>query len=177
MMHDSRGETIVEVLLSAALIGLAITTSFGIARRSLDLGAEARERVQALKIAESQVEMLKFYADEEEAPRIFSQSGAFCLDHNRALSSTDTTTVPSEPSTWRSYPGHVEIKTTDLDCQATVAEGFPESNVEVSITHDPDGPNDGASIFDDNLFTVRVSWDEVRAGNRDQLVITYRLHP
>ena len=59
IQNAQAGETIVEVLLSAALIGLAIATSFGIARQSLDLGTEARERVQATKIAESQLEMLK----------------------------------------------------------------------------------------------------------------------
>lgn len=164
----NKGETIVEVLLSAALLSLAITVSFGIARTSLDLGTEARERTQATKIAETQVELLKFMANQ---PGNSAGQGIFTVHPPGYKFCLDVDAVA-----YAAAPGNVGIETIDLRCGGRLADGFPESDVEVSIDYSLEGP-DPANQFDNNTFTVSVSWDEVRSGDRDQVVIAYRLHP
>ena len=66
-MHSikQRGDTIVEVMLALTVIGMALGVSYGIANRSLATGQLAQERTEALKLAESQLEILKSYDDAE----------------------------------------------------------------------------------------------------------------
>lgn len=57
-----RGDTIVEVMLAMAVIGMVLGVAYGIANRSVTIGRSAQERSEALKIAESQLELIKEYA-------------------------------------------------------------------------------------------------------------------
>jgi len=59
MTKKQRGDTIVGALLAMAVIGMVLGSSFGIANRSLNIARSAHERTKALKIAESQLELLK----------------------------------------------------------------------------------------------------------------------
>lgn len=57
---SAKGDTIVEVLISIAIVGAALTGGYSLASHSLQEGISASERTAALKMAESQVEALKF---------------------------------------------------------------------------------------------------------------------
>ena len=54
-----RGDTIIEVLMAMTIIGLTFAIGFNIANNGLQTGRAATERGEALKIAETQVEVLK----------------------------------------------------------------------------------------------------------------------
>lgn len=54
-----RGDTIVEVLICLAIVGAALTISYGTARRSLFRIEDAHERGEMLAIAQTQLERLK----------------------------------------------------------------------------------------------------------------------
>lgn len=54
-----RGDTIVEVLICMAIVGSALSASYGITNRSLARTRGAQERTESLKYAEQQVERLK----------------------------------------------------------------------------------------------------------------------
>lgn len=54
-----RGDTIIEVLLAMTVIGLTLGISYGIANRAVLTGQLAQERTEALKLAESQIEIMK----------------------------------------------------------------------------------------------------------------------
>jgi type II secretory pathway pseudopilin PulG len=69
------GDTIVEVLIATAIIGLVMTVSYATAQRSVLVGRRAQERVEGLKVAESQVEILKSLAP-LASPNIFDASAA-----------------------------------------------------------------------------------------------------
>jgi type II secretory pathway pseudopilin PulG len=57
-----RGDTIIEVLLALTVVGLSLGIAYGITTRSLNIGQNAQERTEAVKLAESQIEILKnFY--------------------------------------------------------------------------------------------------------------------
>lgn len=77
-MKKQRGDTIVEVLLAMSVIGLVLGASFGIANRSVRLGQEAQERTEALKIAETQLEMLR--SEFKVNVALLTRSTPFCFD-------------------------------------------------------------------------------------------------
>lgn len=61
-IKNSRGDTIVEVLIASAVIGLMLTGSYITINSSLKNSRQAREHSEALKIAESQIEGLRSMA-------------------------------------------------------------------------------------------------------------------
>lgn len=69
------GDTIVEVLIAVAIISIVITVSFATAQRSLQIGRRAQERTEGLKVAESQVEILKALAP-LTTPNIFDSTAS-----------------------------------------------------------------------------------------------------
>ncbi len=78
---QQRGDTIIEVLLAMSVIGVVLGSAFGIANRSVATGRDAQERSEALKIAETQLELLKVYYPLE--PSIAVRSSAFCIDESK----------------------------------------------------------------------------------------------
>lgn len=56
---DQKGDTIIEVLLAMVVVGLTLGIGFNLARNAQQTGQVARERSEALSLAESQLELLK----------------------------------------------------------------------------------------------------------------------
>lgn len=76
-----RGDTIVEVMLALTVIGMALGIAYGIANRSLATGRLAQERIEALKLAEGQLEHLKsFDVGQVQSVRdINTSGGSVCI--------------------------------------------------------------------------------------------------
>lgn len=74
-----RGDTILEVLISLAVLSLILASTFVLASRSTAATRSAAERGEASKLASAQMELLKIYLSNggEEIP---SGNSAFCLD-------------------------------------------------------------------------------------------------
>lgn len=89
-----KGDTIIEVLIAMSVVGLVLGAAFGITNRAVLTGRAAQERTDALKLAESQLELLKVYAkDSTFNGGLFS---SFCIDQGAtsagvaAVDSNDT---------------------------------------------------------------------------------------
>jgi type II secretory pathway pseudopilin PulG len=89
MRWSDRGDTLIEVLFAIAVVGFVLGLSYASASRSLQIGRDAQEHVEALKVAETQIERLKYLAstvDPAEATPlndVFSAAESeFCLDDN-----------------------------------------------------------------------------------------------
>lgn len=90
-----RGDTIVEVLICLAIVGGALTLSYGLARRSLNQIEDAHERGQMLSLGRTQIERLKQYATTH--PEMYTPGGPnsivtagglgriFCIDQDMVL--------------------------------------------------------------------------------------------
>jgi len=79
------GDTIIEVLLAMSVIGLVLGMAFGIANRSVQIGQDAQERTEALKIVESQLEIFKSeYAGSADL-QARTEDNPFCLDTSTAI--------------------------------------------------------------------------------------------
>lgn len=76
-----RGDTIVEVLLSIAVISLALAISYSLANRSLRTGLSANARAEATAISQGQLELLK-YIRYQTPPANYNtfKTGTFCIN-------------------------------------------------------------------------------------------------
>lgn len=88
------GDTIVEVLLAMSVIGLILGMAFGIANKSVQIGQDAQERAEALKIAESQLEVFKSEFAGSAPLQARTEANPFCLDPSTAVLSIVDATQP-----------------------------------------------------------------------------------
>lgn len=77
-LKNQKGDTVVEVLLSVAVLSLILSISYGLANRSTMAVRASQERSEALKINEAQQESLKTYLSDpnHEVP---AEDVPFCL--------------------------------------------------------------------------------------------------
>jgi type II secretory pathway pseudopilin PulG len=141
------GDTIVEVMVVLAVLGLAISISYATANRSLLNTRQALENSQATELVRSQVEAIRSMACStgnincSANPALFTTGTSFCID----------TTASS----------YNVIPTTNPSCsQGTVPYG-------ISITYN-NTPTD--------TFTVVATWPDVLGQGNDTVTYVYRLH-
>jgi len=147
MSVRQRGDTIVEVLLAMAVVGMVLGSSFGIANRSLNIGRSAQERTQALKIAESQLELMKIA--EESGVSISTQTANFCL--------------------------HVPDTTSGVKVVAAGSNECEDIEGLYTIVIDPDGAN-SSKVFEIRIIWERLGAANANAADRqDTLSIFYKI--
>ena len=161
--HDSRGETIVEVLIAIAVIALTLGTSFALANRSLRLGIESRERGEALQIIEGQIESLKYvHANARESgleaqfDSLYRTNTAFCV---RAVESND--------------PNAHYRPATSPDCTVNSlgASGQADSRYRISIRYIADT----SPALNNSVHEFSVRWDRFGGAVDEPTRIYYRL--
>ncbi len=95
-LRDARGDTIVEVLIVLAVLGLAIGVSYATANSSLQTTRAAQEDSQATELLQSQLEAMRSLAS-TDAANIFQSGSAFCI--NSAFTTVvDTSLVSPAPA-------------------------------------------------------------------------------
>ena len=172
---SQRGDTIVSILLSIAVITLVIVLAYTLVSQSLRRGQAAREREQVKNLIQSQIEGLKNLAargEDDVTLNIFhddydeDQSGVpFCLEedgtitkdirYRKALSSTPgSSTFPS-------------VDQTD-DCETF---GLELENLWIIYDSADSASNE------QHLFTVRADWVSAVGGQESTLSVPVRIHP
>lgn len=143
----SRGDTIVEVLIAVALMGVILTGAYAISNRSSTGIRQGQERAEALKIAESQVEKLKV-ASASTSSDIFTRTDTFCAYIEASGASIKTVAVAD--------------LTPPQPCK--IVNGITY-DVAVDRTH----------AGNSHLFNVTVSWPSATGNGDDRVVMKYRL--
>ncbi|HVE80748.1 MAG TPA: hypothetical protein VNA68_01230 [Candidatus Dormibacteraeota bacterium] len=74
-----RGDTLIEVVFSVALLSVVLVAGFNVANASFRLGLQARERTEAVNLAQQQAERLIAYRDNRqklisESTNLFNQN-------------------------------------------------------------------------------------------------------
>lgn len=88
------GDTIVEVLIAMAVMALVLGGSYATASRALQVGRQAQERTEALKLVEGQVEQIK-YLSADPTKNIFSTTETnFCIDNSQKQNIAQFNTFP-----------------------------------------------------------------------------------
>lgn len=157
---NDRGDTIVEVLITVAIVSTVLAGAFTVTQRSALAVRDSQERGEMLQILQGQVELVRALAAKEstDTTGVFSTSPLyFCVKN--------TGGVPTrEPLSGFSLPA---LDSDALDNYAPCEFG-DSSRYKIAITYDDD--------IDDKVFTFTGRWDRV-GGGKDQMQLTYRVYP
>lgn len=166
LFSNSRGDTIMEVLISIAVLSLILAVSFALANRSSLANVQARERGEGLKFSETQLERLKTYLSSPGLPALPSSGQQFCMKQKSVDPAVPndigvgpelfTSAVSTNPTTitTASYPAA---------CKDT-----QNSRYHTVITRDS---------TDTNKFTVTSLWDSVNGNGIERNDLVYRIYP
>lgn len=162
--RKQRGDTIIEVLFSVVIIGLALGAAFTLANRSLNIGRAAQERTEALKIAESRIELLKIaYSQDLQitgSGNSISQAAAiFCV-----------------------YYDAVGIQATSVTSNINCSQVQPNNGVSYAVVVQPrkrvelvgSAAGGGGNVV--IQYDVTVEWDRISglSAEKDKLTMYYR---
>jgi type II secretory pathway pseudopilin PulG len=149
---NSVGDTIVEVMVVLAVLGLAVGISFATANRSLLATRAAQENSQATSYLQSQIEELRYLAPTDSGQNVFLQGQYFCVN-------TGTNTVVT------GFSGG--YNQTSLASYANYPAGCVKSFYHLAIAYSTAG----------DTFTLTAYWDDVQGQGQDTATLNYRVHP
>jgi prepilin-type N-terminal cleavage/methylation domain-containing protein len=66
LRHNQKGDTLVEVLISIAVVATVLGAAYATVNRSFKLGRQSQDRGEALRLLETQVERLKYTVTSEK---------------------------------------------------------------------------------------------------------------
>jgi type II secretory pathway pseudopilin PulG len=156
------GDTIVEVIIVLAVLGLAISISYATANRSLQATRQAEENSQATELLQGQIEALRSYAANlsTDPNYIYQASNAFCISSTGTVVTTplisNTDVAAGNTKTYGNYPNYA----TTNDC-------YQGKLYHIIIGYDS---------AQTDTFTARATWDDVTGQGQDTVTLVYRLH-
>jgi type II secretory pathway pseudopilin PulG len=166
---NSRGDTIVEVLIAIGIAAFAIGTSYAVASKSLQQAISARERNQAINVLENQLNALKFREQQTDAATFTSKFSTpvthFCLD--------ETATDPTVTSSWYPKPNNGAV-TADTPLQpgtapiSYAAACQKDTDYYVDITT----LNRGGRV--PTVYKINVRWERIGGGPVNEASVYYR---
>lgn len=109
---NTRGDTIVEVMISLAVLGLAFAISYSTAQSTLNDIQDSQEHSTALEHIESQVESLRYIANQPPTPGVSLSQYAFCITPSNPPGGGLTVTqftVNSPGQNPHNYPAQCQI--------------------------------------------------------------------
>lgn len=144
---SERGDTIVEVLITIAVVSLVLGGAYVTTNRSLLATRSAQERSIALKLAESQIERLKTIIAADPT-RIFGASVplTFCISNTNAV--IDAVAAPANCG----FNGSGAVTST-------------EPIFKIAI------------VRNGNQFNLTETWFSVNGKTTDTLQMRYRIYP
>ena len=155
--RNQRGDTIVEVLIACAVVGMVLVSSFAVVNRTLNNARQSQEHEEALKLAESQLEMLKGLTSSTYSNVYTNVSYQFCVQ-------SDNVTI--RPFTSNTYDKtQIDTSYYPSECQRTTPGGY---KYNISIHKD-------GTVAHQNVFFVSVDWYGP-TGGIDDVGLIYELY-
>lgn len=147
-----RGDTIVEVLIAIAVVSVVLTGAYVTTNRSLLNSRSAQEQSNAVKVVESQLELLKAMADTPGA--LTSPPASFCLTTSGGAPAVTNTSDPTQPCS--------------LNTQGVKAAAGEQPIYQVAISQTSPA-----------VFRLKAIWTDVKgdADNNDSIIMTYKVYP
>lgn len=141
------GDTIVEVIVAIAILGLSIGGAYALANRAFHTAQNTDERVEALALAQGQAEFLRDLGLKDQInilPAQFLAGDAFCFKDD------DGNAVAADDEYCDNY-------------------GPSDSIYDVSINY-----CGTAGCSPPNVFNIKVNWDRAGGGEVNSLTLYYR---
>lgn len=160
-LTNQSGDTIVEVLLSIAIVSLILGAAYVSANQSIKNVRRSQERIEATKVAEGQAEMLKAAIVSDNA--ISGLTTSFCLRYAGGASPISRTNFPAAFST---VPAN---STSDaLVNYPDYCKQDPNGGViyHLSITKDP--------TLD--AYNIRARWAKYGGTGIEEVNIRYKVY-
>lgn len=144
-----RGDTIIEVMLVLAILGLALSISYSAASTSLLAARQAQESSQAASLMQSQIELLQANRKQVDStqPNYIYQAGSFCMNPDPAANAVQSF-----------------ASGCDFNNDGSALEPAGRYNVRIDQTVA-------------NTFRLVVSWDDVAGNEENTATFFYRIYP
>jgi prepilin-type N-terminal cleavage/methylation domain-containing protein len=152
-----RGDTIVEVMIVLAVLGLALSISYATANKGLQQSRNAQEHSQALGIINSQIELLRTAYAAQAGDSV--PSSPFCLAPAAAGQTVNPTTLGTGATGFKN-----SVKTDNLTTTAYPGPCSQSGLYYISIV-----PRAG------DVYDFRVRWDGISNLGRQQEELTYKI--
>lgn len=146
---NSRGDTIVEVLLAVAVLGAVLGSAYVIVNKNIKSSQSSQERLQAIKLAESQYEKLKIYATSNT---LVFNSPDFCLT-----------------------PQNIRKLASDPDCTVDASGVATTADLKYRLLIHRDA-NVTYGLSTGVRFKLSVMWENVRGSGDDRLDYFYEVY-
>jgi type II secretory pathway pseudopilin PulG len=171
---QSRGDTIVEVLIAIAIVSLILVSAFVTSHQSLAATRDAQEHAEASQVLKAQIELARTVyaiAATDADNQMLTTHALFCIDGSSGTATVQTFTgsayaaggaklLPADTDTFQNYP---------KPCQSSAGSYNYNIAVENHWTNDTLIPND------DGTLVFHARWDNLRGGH-DEVTYTYRSH-
>lgn len=177
MRLSNVGDTIVEVLLGLAVLGSVLTAGYSLSTRSLSGVRASQERGEALKIAESQMELLRNYlygVTSTSSPQYADitidelTESAFCFYGNFPNSFQVT---GNEISNLTLYNGNANAE----NCRNGDNNRYHIAITTETNLRSVNGPNPSTPVdVQEVVFTINVFWDRIGGGEQQSLQLNYK---
>ena len=159
------GDTIVEVLVCIAILGAVLGGAYATANANSRINQASQDRLAGIKVAESQMELLKAYAS-SKPQETFAITQPFCLYYDEA-------SVP--PAVKAQIPAP-----TDGGAHCRVNSGGGSTTTDpsyyVSIVPEAGGTETYNSILIGQRYKITVSWDSIKGTGRDNVSYSYGVY-
>lgn len=155
---NQRGDTIVEVLISIAVVSMILGGAFVLTNRSLQATRSAQERGNAMKVIEAQLESIKSIAGGEDSDLVMGTSPSpptnFCI-------------VPTSLATASAGTNNCKFDTLGNNNNTT------EPVFNISITRTAVSGGEGYT------FTITNTWNSISAkggAGQERATMSYRIY-
>jgi len=153
--YGQTGDTIVEVLIAIAIVALVLAGAYKIATHSLNDVRQSQEHSEALKYAQSQLELLQSAAS-NPATTIFAQTYYFCMTSSGPQ-------IANTPAPGVAMASPVPTSNYIAACQQTNGITYNEA---ISAS---------SPALNQYVFTITVVWPSIQGNGNDQISMSYKL--
>lgn len=159
IITSSKGDTIIEVLISIAVISAVISGTFTILNRSVIQGRQAQERVEATKLASQQIERIKSIAptyNDATTPTALNalSSNNYCIATDRKIYTLSS--------------GSIAPLANNDDFTKYNANCVMSSRYHVGVVVTGTSP--------DYNLAITVRWNTLGASDRSETKLNYKIH-
>lgn len=145
---NSSGDTIIEVLISIVILSLVLTGAYVTSNASFKNIIDSQQRIQALDVAQNQVEDLRAYAATPRFASFVSSSSCFQLSSNPATNNV--------PVAYDNSPSGV-----------CVSQGLYLSEITFVTT--------APVVAGNHEYQITVTWPSINGAGNSQVVLYYRV--